>query len=130
MVDPKRLIESMELCRGEDRDCQKCVYWETENDCRDSMIHDAADVIKVMKQIEWERNVALDQLWQIGKGLGEKMDDIVELLKEQKPKPVKFSENAYGYKTYYCPKCGRWFEFQFNKSKYCDQCGQAVKWDE
>lgn len=54
--------------------------------------------------------------------------DALELLKEQKPKPVKFSENAYGYKTYYCPKCGRWFEFQFNKSKYCDQCGQAVKW--
>ena len=56
--------------------------------------------------------------------------DALELLKEQEPKPVKFSENAYGYKIYYCPKCGRWFEFPSNKSKYCDQCGQAVKWDE
>jgi len=52
--------------------------------------------------------------------------DALELLKEQEPKPVKFSENAYGHKTYYCPKCGRWFEFY--KPAYCDKCGQAVKW--
>lgn len=57
-------------------------------------------------------------------------EHIMAFLRDQEPKPVKFSENAYGYKTYYCPKCGRWFESQLKKAKYCDQCGQAVKWDE
>jgi len=46
MVDPKRLIESMELCMGAERDCHKCMYCETENDCRDSMIYDAVELLK------------------------------------------------------------------------------------
>ena len=37
----------------------------------------------VVDQIRWERDIALSQLEQIGKGLGTKMDDIVDLLKEQ-----------------------------------------------
>lgn len=37
----------------------------------------------VVDQICWERDTALLQLEQIGKGLGSKMDDIVALLKEQ-----------------------------------------------
>ena len=36
----------------------------------------------VVDQIKWERNVALSQLNEIGKSLGEKMDDIVSLLKK------------------------------------------------
>lgn len=46
MVDPKRLIESMELCMGAERDCHKCMYCEMENDCRDSMIYDAVELLK------------------------------------------------------------------------------------
>ena len=37
----------------------------------------------VVDQIRWERDTALSQLEQIGKGLGSKMDDIVAMLKEQ-----------------------------------------------
>ena len=37
----------------------------------------------VVDQIRWERDTALSQLKEIGKGLGEKMDDIVAMLKEQ-----------------------------------------------
>lgn len=43
----------------------------------------------VVNQICWERDTALSQLEQIGKGLGSKMDDIVALLKEQEEKPKK-----------------------------------------
>lgn len=46
MVDIKRLIESMKLCMGAERDCHKCMYFETENDCRDSMIYDAVELVK------------------------------------------------------------------------------------
>jgi len=37
-----------------------------------------ADVVSVSayKQVMWERDVAVEQLKQIGKGLGETMDDI------------------------------------------------------
>jgi hypothetical protein len=38
-----------------------------------------ADVVSVSayKQVMWERDVAVEQLKQIGKGLGEAMDDVV-----------------------------------------------------
>ena len=57
MVDPKRLIKSMELCMGAERDCHKCMYCETENDCRDSMIYDAVELLKEQEQKRgrWER---------------------------------------------------------------------------
>lgn len=35
----------------------------------------------VVDQIRWERDTALEQLAEIGKGLGEKMDDVVKLMK-------------------------------------------------
>lgn len=131
MVDPKRLIESMKLCRGEERDCQKCVYWETENDCRDSMIYDAADVIKVMQQTEWERDVALNQLRQIGKGLGEKMDDITELLKEYEPvRPKKWMPKGQVVavvRGYYCPVCDT---SVVRGDRFCHWCGRGLTWDE
>lgn len=131
MVDQKRLIESMELCRGEERDCQRCMYWETENDCRDSMIHDAADVIKVLAQIEWERDVALNQLRQIGKWLGEKMDDIVELMKEHEPvKPkawVPKGQTMARVRGYYCPVCDT---SVVHGDRFCHWCGRGLTWDE
>lgn len=37
----------------------------------------------VVDQIRWERDTALGQLAEIGKGLGEKMDDVVELVKSK-----------------------------------------------
>lgn len=48
----------------------------------------------VVDQICWERDTALSQLEQIGKGLGSKMDDIVALLKEQ-PKIVRCKDCKY-----------------------------------
>ena len=53
--------------------------------------------------------------------------DILKLLKDQEPKPVKIKTNAYGTKHYYCPKCNKWFE---KKEPFCHLCGQAVKWNE
>lgn len=42
-----------------------------------------ADVVSVptYAQMMWERNVAIDQLKEIGKGFGEKMDDVVKLVR-------------------------------------------------
>lgn len=50
------------------------------------------------------------------------------------PKPPIVKANAYGWKFFYCPSCGREFytnraQSVVNKANYCDQCGQAVKWE-
>lgn len=61
--------------------------------------------------------------------------DALELLKVQEPKPPIVKENAYGWKFFYCPSCGREFNANrkhgcVNAENFCDKCGQAVKWDE
>lgn len=60
--------------------------------------------------------------------------DALALLKEQEPKPPVIKENAYGWKFFYCPSCGREFYADrkhgcVNEVKFCDKCGQAVKWE-
>lgn len=60
--------------------------------------------------------------------------DAIALLKAQEPKPPVITENAYGWKFYHCSKCGREFYMdrlhgRVNAMKFCDKCGQAVKWD-
>lgn len=59
--------------------------------------------------------------------------DALALLKAQEPKPPIITENAYGWKFYHCPSCGREFygdrlHGRMNKTAFCDKCGQAVKW--
>lgn len=41
------------------------------------------DAVKqsVYNQVRWERDTAIEQLFQIGKGLGERMDDIVKVVR-------------------------------------------------
>ena len=53
--------------------------------------------------------------------------------KAQEPKPPVIKENSYGWKFFYCPLCGREFYADrqhgcVNEAKFCDKCGQAVKW--
>lgn len=55
-------------------------------------------------------------------------DGALELLKEQEAKPVKVVKNAYNHEFYYCPRCDRSFYELYVKPKFCDKCGQAVKW--
>lgn len=54
--------------------------------------------------------------------------DALALLEEQRAKPPRVHENAYGRKFYYCPKCNRAFDC-FNQESYCHDCGQEVKWE-
>lgn len=55
---------------------------------------------------------------------------ILDLLKEQEPKPVRVVKNAYNHEFYYCPRCDRsFYDLSFGKPKFCDKCGQAVIFD-
>lgn len=73
MVDPKRLIESMELCMGTERDCHKCMYCETENDCRGSMIYDAVELLKEQEPrvLTWDEVERAEVCWLEERGLEE-----------------------------------------------------------
>ena len=64
----------------------------------------------VFEQVKWERDVALSQLEEIGKGLGEKMDDIKAL---QANHEKKILDVTCGNRTI-------WFQKQEPHTIYCD----------
>lgn len=49
-VDRDRLIESLANCAHE-RNCQKCLYWQTEHDCRDAMLWDVSELLKEQEPV-------------------------------------------------------------------------------
>lgn len=93
---------------------------------------DTAPTIEPVKtgaceQIKWERDVAIEQLKSIGKGLGEKMDDV---------KPVKTGKWIYDTQFHWyrssCSECGymRTTDIKadnWNGWKYCPNCGARLE---
>lgn len=76
---------------------------------------EAADVVSrgVLEQVMWERDLAISQLAEIGKGLGEKMDDVEEVRHgrwENDGHTLACSNchtiNIRGVAWDYCPYCG------------------------
>ena len=83
----------------------------------------------VVDQIRWERDTALSQLKEIGKGLGSKMDDIVTMLKEQEavePTLIREGRNKH-YNDYVCPRCDNEVVYEQN---YCSECGVQFLWED
>ena len=54
----------------------------------------------------------------------EKFDAGLALLKEQEAKLVRIDEDSV-----HCPSCGNEL-FTYPRQKFCDECGQEVKWDD
>ena len=90
-MDREKVIKGLECCKNKTMLWQhdQCPYHGFDEDCESNLHADALALLKesvsqgVVDQIRWERDTALSQLKEIGKGLGEKMDDIVAMLKEQ-----------------------------------------------
>jgi hypothetical protein len=53
--------------------------------------------------------------------------DALELLKEQEAVEPEVEVLNEIDRLYRCPKCHKYFFYE--KQKYCEQCGQAVKWE-
>lgn len=72
-------------------------------------------------------NPHYERLWHYAQAI----DEICYLLKEQEPKPLKMTENAYGVKFYFCPRCSRPIikSSAIGKPRHCEDCGQAVMWE-
>lgn len=55
------------------------------------------------------------------------LNDAIALLREQKAVEPEVDVLNETDRLYRCPKCHK--HFFYRKQKYCDQCGQAVKWE-
>lgn len=85
---------------------------------------------EVLTQIGWERDIAISQLEEIGKSLGEKMDDVKAVI------TAKWIEKRHGYLE--CSNChcdtnkldrhgypiGQ--DIKHDKPKYCPHCGALM----
>ena len=86
----------------------------------------------VVDQICWERDTALSQLEQIGKGLGSKMDDVVALLKEKEAvEPLAKEDDSY---ECICGAIIGWDELDASgivqaRFDYCPFCGKPITWE-
>lgn len=89
-----------------------------------------ADVVSssLFDQIDWERTVAISQLAEIGKSLGEQMDDVV------KRKKGKWrTTNAFPH-WLYCDQCHKrlvpnvnWIEEYNIPTNFCSNCGSDMR---
>ena len=75
--------------------------------------------------ISWLEGLAQDDWreWHSDSEVQTTAQAALELLKEQEPKLVKFDEDSV-----HCPSCGNEL-FTYPQQKFCDECGQAVKWN-
>ena len=69
----------------------------TVEECQQAM-EKAKSLDMYVKQVIWERDVAIQQLEEVGVSLGEKMDSVKEAVEKQKPK-------APDYEGCYCSDC-------------------------
>ena len=85
----------------------------------------AADVVPnaAYNQARWERDIAVSQLKEIGKGLGEKMDDV---------EPVRHGEwvkqSGSLWPVGHCSLCDE-LVVGTNRTNYCPNCGAEMEGD-
>ena len=84
----------------------------------------------IFEQIKWERDVVLEQLEEIGVGLGRKMDDVKLAMEKQIPKKPLYSV-VNRDDAVHCSACGEFACFRdAYRYNYCPKCGQAIDWSE
>lgn len=89
---------------------------EIEHECMLRGSHDDCD-----------RDCANCELVQDDMELHEMYTSVISMLKEQEAVEPEVEVLNEIDKLYRCPKCHK--HFFYEKQKYCDKCGQAVKWD-
>ena len=64
----------------------------------------------------------------------EEMNIVIEALKSQTPKRPDYEGDGYDengyliYDTWICPSCEEKYEVDYEKYKYCPNCGQRIDW--
>lgn len=92
-------------------------------------VQELASKGRAYEQVAWERDVALEQLKEIGLSLGEKTDDVRVAVERMKPKkPIEVDNWGEYYK---CPTCKKYAVDSMGcKYKYCPNCGTEFDWSE
>lgn len=86
----------------------------------------AADVVpkSVLEQVMWERDIAIEQLGEIGKGLGEKMNDVRPVVRGKWVRKVEF-DGVLKREYFVCSECGQTRMLNFHN--YCPNCGADMR---
>lgn len=116
-------VGSLQYCITALKEIQQYREIGTVEECREAM-EKSKSLDAYVKQVLWERDIAIQQLEEIGVSLGEKMDAVKEAVEKQKPK--KPHRNYKKFSGLWC-KCG-WYlgQKQCLDIKYCPNCGQAI----
>lgn len=118
MPNREKVLAWLKIC-GEDWDCSKsCPYYnvnEVEIGCMGALMNDAAKVIEEQTQHIWNLAVEKKELRDRLKEQQEAIEPEAEILNEID-------------RIYRCPKCHK--AFFYKNQKYCDRCGQKVKWND
>lgn len=89
---------------------------------------DKEEIIRRLKKIsEHAVHVIGEPPFIMGLDDGIALNEAVRLLKEQEAIEPEVEVLNEIDRLYRCPKCHKCFFYE--KQKYCDQCGQKVKWE-
>lgn len=144
MDDLRKVIKGLECAIGV-RGCRNCDECPYDNDFNcigcEIVMSDALELLKASRQTEWERDTAVDQLTQIGKSIGEQMNDIVLLLEKQRVSRGRWERltgmappEYHGHKV--CSVCGCMAPHhpihiaREELPKYCPGCGAEMEGEE
>jgi len=151
MIDYEKVITGLKCCTTKDEHgdslCEECPYSEKgmcENldvmlcdalmalgaDPSDEKLTGTEEIISsLLDQARDKDNLANGDVDSIFTEDAKMLRAAADLLRVQEPRKATISNEAGdGWKEGYCPKCGLSLDSFYN-SKYCGNCGQAVKWE-
>lgn len=113
--------------------CNGCEF-KDENECKHCFYGMSIEALKrenVLDQIRWERDIAINQLEEIGLSLGEKTDKVREAVDKQNAKKPIFDKPLMVLE---CPTCGNYLQTVVDSDGYtkgfipcyCKDCGQKI----
>ena len=90
----------------------------------------AINALGAIEQYKWERDIAIEQLKELGLGLGQKTDHVRQAIDKQKGLELKpVLDETFGDYTWVCPTCENpYMGNPFNNKcfKHCPECGQKI----
>lgn len=122
-------IKREETINAIQTDCTEQIFYSKDDAIDRIKAVPAADVVSraVYDQTAWERDLALQQLKSIGKGLGEQMDDVAPVRharwltwEEMFPGEMPKKKNNLGV---FCSSCKNHADNMFD---YCPNCGAKM----
>lgn len=101
----------------------------TVEECREA-VEKVRGLEKYIDQMKWERDVAVEQLKEIGVVFGENMDGVKAAVEKQKPRKPLGGRDIYGNDYKICRECSAIVEDGQWRANFCPDCGNVIDWSE